>query len=73
MKGAETLAAVQKKDAMTSYLKAIIAARTNNNSLVVDNLRDAIAKDASLADYASKDLEFAKLQNDATFKTLTSK
>ena len=73
MKGAETLAAVQKKDAMTSYLKAIIAARTNNNSLVVDNLRDAIAKDATLADYASKDLEFAKLQNDATFKTLTSK
>ncbi len=73
MKGAETLAAVQKKDAMTSYLKAIIAARTNNNSLVIDNLRDAIAKDATLADYASKDLEFAKLQNDATFKTLTSK
>lgn len=73
MKGAETLAAVQKKDAMTSYLKAIIAARTNNNSLVIDNLRDAIAKDATLVDYASKDLEFAKLQNDATFKTLTSK
>ena len=73
MKAAETLAGVQKKDAMTSYLKAIIAARTNNNSLATDNLRDAIAQDATLADYAAKDLEFAKIQNDATFKTLTGK
>ena len=73
MKAAETLAAVQKKDAMTSYLKAIVAARTNNNTLAVDNLRDAIAKDASLAAYAAKDLEFLKLQNDATFKVLTNK
>lgn len=73
MKAAETLAAVQKKDAMTSYLKAIVAARTNNNNIAVDNLRDAIAKDASLAAYAAKDLEFLKLQNDATFKVLTNK
>ena len=73
MKAAETLAAVQKKDAMTSYLKAIVAARTNNNNIAVDNLRDAIAKDASLATYAAKDLEFLKLQNDATFKVLTNK
>ena len=73
MKAAETLAAVQKKDAMTSYLKAIVAARTNNNNSAVDNLRDAIAKDASLAAYAAKDLEFLKLQNDATFKVLTNK
>ena len=73
MKAAETLAAVQKKDAMTSYLKAIVAARTNNNNIAVDNLRDVIAKDASLATYAAKDLEFLKLQNDATFKVLTNK
>ena len=73
LKAAETLAAVQKKDAMTSYLKAIVAARTNNNNIAVDNLRDAIAKDASLAAYAAKDLEFLKLQNDATFKVLTNK
>ena len=73
MKAAETLAAVQKKDAMTSYLKAIVAARTNNNNIAVDNLRDAIAKDASLAAYAAKDLEVLKLQNDATFKVLTNK
>ena len=73
MKAAETLAAVQKKDALTSYLKAIVAARTNNNNIAVDNLRDAIAKDASLAAYAAKDIEFLKLQNDATFKVLTNK
>ncbi|MBQ8099642.1 MAG: hypothetical protein IJ244_09005 [Bacteroidaceae bacterium] len=73
MKGAETLAGVQNQDAMTSYLRAIIAARTNNNSIAIDNLKDAITKDATLAGYAAKDLEFLKLQNDATFKVLTGK
>ena len=58
---------------MTSYLRAIIAARTNNNSIAIDNLKDAITKDATLAGYAAKDLEFLKLQNDATFKVLTGK
>lgn len=73
MKAAETLNGVAKSDAMTSYLKAIISARTNNNSLALDNLRDAVSKDKTLADYAANDLEFAKLQNDATFKVLTGK
>jgi Flp pilus assembly protein TadD len=73
MKAAETLNGVQKADAMTSYLKAIIAVRTNNNDIAVDNLREAIGKDATLSDYAAKDLEFVKLKNDAKFKVLTSK
>lgn len=73
LKSAETLSSIQNDDAMTYYLKAIIAARTNNNSLAVENLRTAISKDADLSSYAAKDLEFKKLANDATFKVLTSK
>lgn len=68
---ATTLNGVANPDAMTSYIKALIAARTNNTDLAIDNLKTAISLDSSLADYASKDLEFAKLMNDATFKQIT--
>ena len=73
MKAAETLTQVQNDDAMTYYLKAIIAARTSNNSLAVENLKIAVSKDASLAQYAGNDLEFTKLAADAAFKVLTGK
>jgi len=73
MKAAETLTQVQNDDAMTYYLKAIIAARTNNNSLAVENLKTAVSKDGSLAKYAGNDLEFKKLAEDAAFKILTGK
>ena len=55
-----TLQAVEKKDAMTDYLMAIVGARTNNESLVSSSLKSAIAKDASLAKKAETDREFAK-------------
>ena len=58
------------QDATTSYLKAIVAARTNNNSAVLSNLRDAFAKDASFKAMAAKDLEFAALFGDAAFQNL---
>lgn len=67
---AETLAAIPNADATTSYLKAIVAARTNLASTAISNLKDAIAKDASLKARASKDLEFAKLFSDASFQSL---
>ena len=51
--------------------KAVIAARTNNSSLAVENLKSAIKKDSSLAKYAANDLEFKKLAEDAAFKALT--
>lgn len=54
-----TLNNVKNADAYTSYLKAIVAARTNDASGVSSNLRDAIQKDASLASRAAVDLEFA--------------
>lgn len=58
-----TLNNVKNADAYTSYLKAIVAARTNDAAGVNSNLKDAISKDASLKDYATKDLEFASFQS----------
>ncbi len=65
-----TLTNVANPDAMTSYLKAIVSARTNQSSTALSNLRDAIQKDSSLKAYAAKDLEFAALFNDASFQSL---
>jgi Flp pilus assembly protein TadD len=62
-KAKSTLEAVQNKDAMTSYLMAIVGARTNNESLVSSSLKSAIAQDASLATTAANDREFAKYTN----------
>jgi len=67
---ATTLNSVANPDAMTSYLKAIISARTNNNDLALSNLKAAISEDPSLASMAAKDLEFSKLFNNAAFKAL---
>lgn len=71
LSAATTLNGVAEPDAMTSYLKAIIASRTNNTDLAIDNLKTAVSLDSSLADYAAKDLEFVKLRNDAAFKQIT--
>lgn len=54
-----TLNNVKNADAYTSYLKAIVAARTNDASGVSSNLRTAIQQDSSLAKRAATDLEFA--------------
>ena len=59
-KAKATLQAVANKDAMTDYLMAIVGARTNNESLVKSSIKNAIAKDASLAEKAANDREFAK-------------
>ncbi len=66
----KTLAGVSKADATTSYLKAVLAARTGNKQDAISNLKDAVAKDATYASYAGKDLEFAKFAADAAFKSI---
>ena len=58
---AVTLRNVKNADAMTDYLRAILNARTGNASEAAQALKAAIAKDASLADYAAKDLELTKV------------
>lgn len=66
----KTLGKVARPDATTSYLKAIVAARSGQDSSALSNLKDAFAKDSSLKQRAAKDLEFATLFNDATFQSL---
>ncbi|MDR2621544.1 MAG: hypothetical protein LBC48_03060 [Dysgonamonadaceae bacterium] len=62
-----TLNAVANPNATTSYLKAIVAARTNNVNNVVSNLKQAVQLDASLAQKAANDLEFVKYLTNADF------
>ena len=59
-KAKATLQAIKDKDAMTDYLMAIVGARTNNESLVSSSIKNAIAKDPTLAAKAANDREFAK-------------
>jgi len=59
---AQTLAGVKNADATTDYLKAIVNARTGNNSVAAQALAAAVAKDPSLADYAAKDLDLVNVQ-----------
>lgn len=62
-----TLAGVERADAYTDYLMAVLGARTNNSSMVTSSLKSAVAKDASLAKKAATDLEFAKYFTNAEF------
>lgn len=66
----KTLQQIAHPDGMTSYLKAIIAARTGKEAQVVSNLKEAIAKDATLKARAAKDLEFVTLFNESAFQAL---
>ncbi|MDE6380222.1 MAG: hypothetical protein K2L11_07095 [Muribaculaceae bacterium] len=54
-----TLSAIKNPNANTYYLAAIVGARTNNENMVMTNLREAIKLDSTLAEKAKKDLEFA--------------
>ncbi len=69
-KAKSTLEGVENKDAYTSYLAAILAARTNNADSAISNLKEAIAQDSSLATKAATDLEFSKLVGNAAFEAL---
>ncbi len=67
---AKTLNAVPENDATTSYLKAVVAARTNQNAAAIGYLKEAFGKDASLKSRAAKDLDFITLFNDSAFQSL---
>jgi len=58
-KAKSTLAGIHKPDATTFYLMAVLGARTNNESMLLTNLRQAIRLDKSMAKRAAEDLEFA--------------
>lgn len=54
----QTLASIAHPDATTYYLTAILGARTDNTTMVVTNLREAIKLDPQYLTRARKDLEF---------------
>jgi Flp pilus assembly protein TadD len=54
--------------AMGLYLKAVVGARMKDKSMMVNNLKLAIAKDPSLKAYAKNDAEFLSYRDDAEFK-----
>ncbi len=55
-----TLNSIKNADAMTSYLKAILAARTNDAAGVATNLAKAKALDSSIAKKAAADIVLEK-------------
>lgn len=55
-----TLRQVEKADAYTYYLNAIVGARTNNATMVAENLKKAVSLDSSLRAKAANDMEFVK-------------
>ena len=69
-KAKQTLENVEKPDATTAYLLAIIASRTNNFNDVISNLRNAIGQDRTIAVKALNDLEFAKYRTNQEFMSL---
>ena len=59
-KAKSTLAGINKPDATTYYLMAILGARTNNESMLNTNLRQAVKLDPAMAKKAVNDLEFSR-------------
>ena len=60
----------KSESALSSYLKAVVAARNNDTNAVLSNLKAACAKDAAMKQLAATDLEFAKLFENADFKAI---
>ena len=53
---------VERKDAMTDYLQAIVNARQGNFDISESFLRSAFQKDPSLKSYAEKDMELIRVK-----------
>lgn len=65
-----TLSAVAQPNALTSYLGAVIGARTNDRDAVYSNLKNAVKSDSSFAARAAKDIEFSKFATDEAFLSI---
>jgi hypothetical protein len=58
-----TLAGIKNPDATTSYLQAILAARTGDAGTLTTALASAIRQDPTLAQRAANDVEFVNYAN----------
>ncbi len=63
-----TLDCITNKKAEDYYLLAIVGARTNNETDIYKNLKEACSKDPSYKIQAAKDMEFKKYRDNADFK-----
>lgn len=63
-------ASVDKETAQGYYLKAVAASRQGDLQGIVNNLKNAIAKDGALKDKAAKDREFIKYFENASFTAI---
>ncbi len=61
---------IKENNARAYYCLAIIGARTEDEKMLLDNLRTAIQMDASLKTRASKDVEFVKFAQNEIFAGL---
>lgn len=57
-----------EKTAQVYYLQAVIGARTTNDNMVFENLKNAIAENASYRDTVKEDKEFLKYYNNPGFQ-----
>ena len=64
------LESIEKPNATTNYLLAIVGARTNDRTLASENLKKAIEKNADLKAKAAKDVEFAEMMKDENFAAI---
>ena len=55
-----TLGGIKNPDATTYYLNAVLGARTNNEAMVMNNLRQVSKLDPKMLQRAKNDLEFSK-------------
>lgn len=65
------LNAENKECPMSYYLKAVIGARTNDATAVIENLRKACSLDGSFKQLAATDMEFAKFFENNDFIAIT--
>lgn len=65
-----TLNGMNNSDAMFYYLKAVTAAKAENEGDVYENLRIAVSKKADLKEYAANDLEFRNYFDTQEFKEI---
>ncbi|MFW6248462.1 MAG: tetratricopeptide repeat protein [Bacteroidota bacterium] len=64
----KNLECVKEPDALTHYVKAVVGARTDNESLLISNLRTAVQEEPEFKTRAKKDLEFKKYFTNEAFK-----
>ena len=57
------------KSGKPAYLKAVVGARLDDRTYMLNGLREAVGANSDWKAYAKTDLEFAKFFNDDTFKT----